>query len=140
MNTQKLFAAACISALLVGWGPAVEAGRGQAVTPSWPFGKLFNHGDDGRRGDSARKHSHKGAGFIKQFQVLATGPAFGGATPPGAKGPYKYIAGIVHGELDPRNPLNRGRLPLSRMDQLRFSGGKVVFCHEYPPDRDRVGR
>lgn len=59
-------------------------------------------------------HGGKAAGFVKQFQVLASAPAFGGVTPPGAAGPYKYVAGIVHGELDPANPLNAGIVNLDK--------------------------
>ena len=49
-----------------------------------------------------------GAGFIKSFQILSNAPAFGGATPAGAAGPYQVITAVVHGELDPNNPLNAG--------------------------------
>ncbi|WP_322102111.1 alpha/beta hydrolase domain-containing protein [Paraburkholderia sp. J41] len=50
--------------------------------------------------------SAKGAGFIKSFQVISSAPAFGGATPAGAAGPYQVITAVVHGELDPNDPLN----------------------------------
>lgn len=50
----------------------------------------------------------KGAGFIQSFQILSSAPAFGGATPAGAAGPYQVITAVVHGELDPNNPLNAG--------------------------------
>lgn len=46
------------------------------------------------------------AGFIRSFHIIASGPAFGGATPPGAPGPYEVIAGVVLGALDPHNPQN----------------------------------
>ena len=46
------------------------------------------------------------AGVIREFQVLSTAAAYGGATPPGAAGPYEVITGIVHGELDPADPAN----------------------------------
>ncbi len=46
------------------------------------------------------------AGVIRNFQVLSKTPAFGGATPSGAAGPYQVITGIVHGELDPHSPAN----------------------------------
>ena len=48
------------------------------------------------------------AGVIREFQVLSTAPAYGGATPPGAAGPYEVITGTVHGELDPAAPANAG--------------------------------
>ncbi len=48
------------------------------------------------------------AGVIREFQVLSTDPAYGGATPPGAAGPYEVITGTVHGELDPAAPANAG--------------------------------
>src|ERR1700761_1382929 len=48
----------------------------------------------------------KGAGFIQSFQIISSAPAFGGATPAGAAGPYQVITAVVHGELDPNNPLN----------------------------------
>src|SRR3978361_2253033 len=49
-----------------------------------------------------------GAGFIKSFPVISSAPAFAGATPAGAAGPYQVITAVVHGELDPNNPLNAG--------------------------------
>ncbi|WP_345816441.1 alpha/beta hydrolase domain-containing protein [Paraburkholderia sp. PREW-6R] len=51
---------------------------------------------------------YKGAGFINSFQILSSAPAFGGATPAGAAGPYQVITAVVHGELDPNSPLNAG--------------------------------
>jgi hypothetical protein len=48
------------------------------------------------------------AGGIREFQVLSTAPAYGGATPTGAAGPYEVITGTVHGELDPAAPANAG--------------------------------
>ena len=50
----------------------------------------------------------RGAGFIKSFQVISSQPAFGGATPAGAPGPYEVITAVVHGALDPRSLLNAG--------------------------------
>jgi hypothetical protein len=46
------------------------------------------------------------AGVIREFRILSTTPAFGGATLPGAAGPYEVIAGTVHGELNPSDPAN----------------------------------
>jgi hypothetical protein len=48
------------------------------------------------------------AGVIREFQVLSTAPAYGGATPLGAAGPYEVVTGTVHGELDPADPANAG--------------------------------
>ena len=50
----------------------------------------------------------RGAGFIKSFQIISSEPAFGGATPAGAPGPYEVITAVVHGALDPRSSLNAG--------------------------------
>ncbi len=48
------------------------------------------------------------AGIIRDFQVLSTAPAYGGATPPGAAGPYEVITAVVHGALDPNSQENAG--------------------------------
>jgi hypothetical protein len=48
------------------------------------------------------------AGGIREFQVLSIAPAYGGATPSGAAGPYEIITVTVHGELDPAAPVNGG--------------------------------
>ncbi len=58
--------------------------------------------------DNGSANTNKGAGFINSFQIISSAPAFGGATPAGAAGPYQVITAVVHGELDPNNPLNAG--------------------------------
>ncbi|MCX4162528.1 MULTISPECIES: alpha/beta hydrolase domain-containing protein [Paraburkholderia] len=76
---------------------AVSVGVGVAIASMSGCG----HGD---------RHSpppvSSGAGFIKSFQIISSVPAFNGATPAGAAGPYQVITAVVHGELDPNNPLN----------------------------------
>ncbi len=62
----------------------------------------------GHSDNNGPKPVSKGAGFINSFQILSSAPAFGGATPAGAAGPYEVITAVVHGELDPNNPLNAG--------------------------------
>ncbi|MFZ1908435.1 MAG: alpha/beta hydrolase domain-containing protein [Burkholderiales bacterium] len=137
MNTRKLLGAACIAALLAGWGGGAQAGG------AWQdFGRLFSHRGPGH-GHSASGHSHKVAGFIRQFEVLATGPAFGGATPPGAAGPYKYVAGIVHGELDPHNKLNAGivdldRAPVGADGYVAYSTNVVLLTPQNASDARRI--
>ena len=46
------------------------------------------------------------AGVIDHFEVRTLQDAYGGATPPGAAGPYVVITGVVHGLLDPSHPDN----------------------------------
>jgi hypothetical protein len=46
-------------------------------------------------------------GIIRSFDITSAVPAYGGATPPGAAGPYQVITGVVHGALDPASPANR---------------------------------
>ena len=48
------------------------------------------------------------AGIIDSLQIVSIVDAYGGATPAGAAGPYSVITAIVHGKLDPKNPLNAG--------------------------------
>ncbi|WP_250455362.1 alpha/beta hydrolase domain-containing protein [Caballeronia sp. ATUFL_M2_KS44] len=62
----------------------------------------------GHSDDHGPSPTDKGAGFINSFQIISSAPAFGGATPAGAAGPYQVITAVVHGELDPNNPLNAG--------------------------------
>lgn len=53
------------------------------------------------------------AGIIDQFEIISSIPAFNGATPPGASGPYQVITGIVHGKLNPAHADNAGIVDLS---------------------------
>ncbi len=53
------------------------------------------------------------AGIIRDLQILSTAPAFGGATPPGAAGPYEIVTAVAHGALDPRAAANAGVADLS---------------------------
>ena len=76
----------------VGMGIALLGGCGHGDNLSPPAPAAVSHG----------------AGFIKSFQVISSAPAFGGATPAGAAGPYQVITAVVHGELDPNDPLNAG--------------------------------
>lgn len=112
-NGTKVFAAACGFALSAAWG-VVQAHQ-------------EHHGDHGRDGKHGKKDSHRPAGIIRELEVLATGPAFGGATPPGAAGPYRYIAGVAHGELDPRNRLNAGIVNLDKAPSAPGSRGYVAY-------------
>ncbi|GAA4340433.1 alpha/beta hydrolase domain-containing protein [Pigmentiphaga soli] len=52
------------------------------------------------------------AGVIDRFEIVSQVDAYGGATPPGAAGPYTLITGIVHGKLAPAHPDNAGIVDL----------------------------
>ena len=101
--------AACALALLAGASLAARA-------------------DEGHHG---KKHPERPAGIVRSLEVLATGPAFGGVTPPGAAGPYRYIAGVVHGELDPHNRLNAGIVYLDKAPKAPGSHGQVAYTTNF---------
>lgn len=82
-------------------------------------------------------------GVIRRFEILSTTPAYGGATPPGAAGPYDVITGIAHGELDPANRLNRGIVDLDHAPRLAdgmvaYSTDVVLLRPHNPADAKRV--
>jgi hypothetical protein len=106
-KTDLLSRAACAVALLAGGNTAAQA-------------------DDGHHG---KKDKDRPAGIVRQLEVLATGPAFGGVTPPGAAGPYRYIAGVVHGELDPHSRLNAGIVNLDKAP--RGANGYVAYTANF---------
>lgn len=66
------------------------------------------------------------AGIIRDFTIIATTPAFGGATPPGAAGPYELISAVAHGALDPRAAANAGIADLSGAP--RAADGRVDYA------------
>lgn len=109
-NTKRWVAAACGFALSA-WGIA--------------------QAEQGHEGPDGKKDSHRPAGIIRNLEVLATGPAFGGATPPGAAGPYRYFAGVVHGELDPDNRLNAGIVNLDHAPTIPGSHGYVAYTTNF---------
>ena len=109
MERKALLRSACALALLAGGAWVAQA-------------------DEAHHG---KKHSPRPAGVIRSLEVLATGPAFGGATPPGAAGPYRYIAGVVHGELDPHNRLNAGIVNLDRAPTIPGSKGYVAYTTNF---------
>ena len=83
------------------------------------------------------------AGVIREFQVLSTTPAYGGATPPGAAGPYEVIAGTVHGELDPADPANAGiadlkLAPVGPDGIVAYSTDVVILRPMHAADARRV--
>jgi hypothetical protein len=83
------------------------------------------------------------AGFIQDFEVLSKAPAYGGATPPGARGPYQVITGIVHGALDPRSPANAGivnlkNAPVDSRGYVEYSTDVVILTPQHPADGKRV--
>ena len=53
------------------------------------------------------------AGVIDRFEVTSTVDAYGGATPPGAAGPYQVVSGIVHGKVAVSAPENAGIVDLA---------------------------
>lgn len=52
-------------------------------------------------------------GIIRSFDITSDQPAYGGAIPPGAPGPYRVITGVVHGALDPKDPANAAIVDLA---------------------------
>lgn len=94
-------------------------------------------------GQRKRPPQHRPAGFVRNFEVLATGPAFGGVTPPGAAGPYKYVAGIVHGALNPHSHLNKGivnldKAPRGRGGYVDYTTNVVLLTPQRAEDARRV--
>ncbi len=82
-------------------------------------------------------------GVIRNFQVLSKTPAYGGATPPGAAGPYQVITGIVHGELDPNSAANAGivnlkNAPRDSRGYVEYSTDVVILTPQHPADGKRV--
>jgi hypothetical protein len=61
---------------------------------------------------STSQPAAKAASIIDSFQVVSTADAYGGATPPGAAGPYQVITGIVRGKLLASDPANAGIVDL----------------------------
>ncbi|GLU31742.1 alpha/beta hydrolase domain-containing protein [Trinickia caryophylli] len=83
------------------------------------------------------------AGYIRQFQVLSSVPAFGGATPAGAAGPYQVITATVHGELDPNAPANAGianlaNAPRDARGYVAYSTDVVILTPQNPANGKRV--
>jgi hypothetical protein len=83
------------------------------------------------------------AGIIRDFQVLSTAPAYGGATPPGAAGPYEVITAVVHGALDPDNRENAGIVDLKLAPRARdglvdYSTDVVILRPRDAKDAKRV--
>ncbi len=82
-------------------------------------------------------------GFIQNFEVLSKAPAYGGATPPGARGPYQVITGIVHGALDPNSSANAGivnlkNAPVDSRGYVEYSTDVVILTPLHPADGKRV--
>jgi hypothetical protein len=93
--------------------------------------------------DNGPSPTAHGAGFINSFQILSTAPAFGGATPAGAAGPYEVITAIVHGELDPNNPLNAGivnikNAPVGADGYVAYSTDVVILRPQNASNATRV--
>ena len=113
---------------------AVSVGVGVAIASMSGCG----HGD---------RHSpppvSSGAGFIKSFQIISSVPAFNGATPAGAAGPYQVITAVVHGELDPNNPLNAGivnikNAPVGSDGDVAYSTDVVILRPQSASTATRV--
>lgn len=97
------------------------------------------HGDDHHRPPP----TPKSAGFIKSFQVISSTPAFGGATPAGAAGPYEVITAVVHGALDPRAPLNANivnirNAPVDAQGYVEYSTDVVILRPQKASNAARV--
>ena len=69
-------------------------------------------GNDDAPPDPAVPPATAAAGVIDKLEILSTVDAYGGATPPGAAGPYSVITGVVHGKLNPNHPDNAGIVDL----------------------------
>jgi len=98
------------------------------------------HGDGHRHGPPPVP---KSAGFIKSFQVISTAPAFGGATPAGAPGPYEVITAVVHGALDPHAPLNAGvvnlkNAPVDAQGYVDYATDVVILRPQHASNASRV--
>ena len=82
-------------------------------------------------------------GVIRSFEITSSAPAYGGATPPGAAGPYRVITGVVHGALDPMAPANRGiadlrRAPRAKDGLVEYSTDVVILRPERAADARRI--
>lgn len=82
-------------------------------------------------------------GIIRSFELTSTAPAYGGATPAGAAGPYQVITGVVHGALDPANPLNRAIADLSLAPRAKdglvdYSTDVVILRPAHAADAQRI--
>ncbi|MFC0401644.1 alpha/beta hydrolase domain-containing protein [Paraburkholderia rhizosphaerae] len=82
-------------------------------------------------------------GVIREFQVLSQAPAYNGATPPDAVGPYEVITGIVHGELDPDSAanariVNLKNAPVNARGYVEYSTDVVILTPLHPVDGKRV--
>ncbi|MEJ0003984.1 MAG: hypothetical protein WDN30_11050 [Pararobbsia sp.] len=82
-------------------------------------------------------------GIIRSFEVLSNVPAYGGATPPGAAGPYRVITATVHGELDPDSPANAGivnlkNAPVDARGYVEYSTDVVILTPQNPAVGKRV--
>jgi hypothetical protein len=91
----------------------------------------------------ARAARPPAAAFIQNFQILSVAPAYGGATPPGAAGPYEVITAIAHGELDPNNPANSGIVDLRNAPRgadglVAYSTDVVILRPAHAADAKRV--
>ncbi|HEX3381029.1 MAG TPA: alpha/beta hydrolase domain-containing protein [Paraburkholderia sp.] len=111
----------------VGMGIALLGGCGHGDNLSSPAPAPVSHG----------------AGFVKSFQVISSAPAFGGATPAGAAGPYQVITAVVHGELDPNDPLNAGivnikNAPVGSDGYVAYSTDVVILRPQNASNAKRV--
>ncbi len=82
-------------------------------------------------------------GHIRTFQVLSDTPAFGGAVPAGAPGPYRVITATVHGELDPNAPANAGiaglaQAPRDADGDVAYSTDVVILTPQHAVEGKRV--
>jgi hypothetical protein len=83
------------------------------------------------------------AARVRTFQVLSDGPAFGGAIPTGASGPYRLITASVHGELDPDAPANAdisglAQAPRDADGYVSYSTDVVILTPQNPASAKRV--
>jgi hypothetical protein len=81
--------------------------------------------------------------FIQNFEILSVAPAYGGATPPGATGPYEVITAVAHGELDPNSPANARiadlrNAPREADGRVAYSTDVVILRPVHAADAKRV--
>ncbi|RKP44447.1 alpha/beta hydrolase domain-containing protein [Pararobbsia silviterrae] len=93
-------------------------------------------------GDHASTAMREG-GRVRTFEVHSDGPAFGGAVPTGASGPYRVITATVHGELDPAAPANAGIAGLAQAPRdadgyVEYATDVVILTPQNPANGKRV--
>ncbi|WP_321822455.1 MULTISPECIES: alpha/beta hydrolase domain-containing protein [unclassified Burkholderia] len=85
----------------------------------------------------------RSAGRINNLKVLSSVPAFGGATPTGAVGPYRLITATAYGELDPNASANAGIVnlksaPVNENGYVDYSTDVVILTPQNPASGKRV--